>query len=263
VKRVVRRRIRDGVLYAVLVGAVVAFALLANWSQIHANFFNYSVVKQVWPDIITTAAVNTVKYTAIAFIGGLAAAMLLALMKMSPVAPYRWLATAYIEFFRGLPALVVIFLMAYGVSLAFDWNPPGGLLGAGLIALIMTYSAYMAETLRAGLQAVPAGQTEAARSLGMGPVATLVHIVIPQAIRIVIPPLTNEFVLLIKDTALLSVVGMQYDQVDLTQFGRNALNTYASATPLIAIAIVYLIISIPLTQLVAWLEKRQQRATGR
>jgi polar amino acid transport system permease protein len=263
VRRVVRRRIRDGVLYAILIGAILAAALLADWGRIRANFFDSSVIRQLWPDIITTAAVNTIIYTAIAFAGGLAVALLLALMKLSPIPPYRWIATAYIEIFRGLPALVVIFLMSFGISLAFDWKPPGGLIGAGLIALIITYSAYMAETLRAGLQAVPRGQIEAARSLGMSAVHTMISVQLPQAVRIVIPPLTNEFVLLIKDTALLSLVGMQYDQVDLTQFGRNGLNTYASATPLIAIAVVYLVISIPLTQLVAWLERRQQRAVAR
>lgn len=262
-RRVVRRRVRDGALYAVLAGAILAAVLLADWGRIHTNFFNWGVVKQLWPDIITTAAVNTVWYTAIAFVGGLVFAFVLALMKISPLAPYRWIATVYIEIFRGLPALVVIFLFGYGISLAFGWNPPGGLIGAGLMALIATYSAYMAETLRAGLQAVAPGQVEAARSLGMGAFHTMVSVQAPQAIRIVIPPLTNEFVLLVKDTALLSVLGMQYNQVDLTQFGRNGLNTYASATPLIAIAVVYLVISIPLTQLVSWLERRQQRAVAR
>jgi polar amino acid transport system permease protein len=97
----------------------------------------------------------------------------------------------------------------------------------------------------------------------MGGLHTLISVQLPQAIRIVIPPLTNEFVLLLKDTALISVLGMQANQVDLTQFGRNNLNTYVSPTPLIAIAVVYLVISIPLTQLVSWLERRQQRAVAR
>lgn len=262
-KRVVRRRIRDGVLYAVLVGVILAAIVFADWHQIHTNFLDWGVIKQLWPDIITTAAINTIKYTAIAFAGGLALALVLALMRLSPIPPYRWIATAYIEVFRGLPALVVIILSGFGIPLAFGWSPPGGLVGAGLIALIVTYSAYMAETLRAGLQAVPPGQLEAARSLGMGGLHTLISVQLPQAIRIVIPPLTNEFVLLLKDTALISVLGMQANQVDLTQFGRNNLNTYVSPTPLIAIAVVYLVISIPLTQLVSWLERRQQRAVAR
>ena len=87
--------------------------------------------------IITTAAKNTVIYTIIAFIGGLLLGLALALMKLSPVAPYRWAATAYIELFRGLPALLVIFGFAFAVPIAFQWRPPGGIAGAGLIALIL------------------------------------------------------------------------------------------------------------------------------
>jgi len=172
----------------------------------------------------------------------------------------RWLATGYIEFFRGLPALVVIFFMAFAVPLAFHWIPPGGLVGAGIVGLVIVYSAYMAETLRAGIQAVPKGQREAAESLGMSGLWTTISVILPQAIRIVIPPLTNELVALIKDTSLLFVVGMQADQVELSAFGQNNTVTYANASPLLAIALFYLLVTLPMTRLVAWLERRQQRA---
>jgi polar amino acid transport system permease protein len=153
--------------------------------------------------------------------------------------------------------------MAFAVPIAFGWHVPGGAVGAGLLGLVRVAGAYMAETLRAGLQAVPKGQTEAARSLGMGGIATLVHIVIPQAIRIVIPPLTNEFVLLVKDTSLLSIAGAAVGQRELTNVARDFLtsgDTAGTGTSLIQVAILYLIISLPLTRLVAWLERRQQRA---
>jgi polar amino acid transport system permease protein len=260
-KRSTRRRLRDGSLYGVLVVAVVVLALVADWDAVKVNFFDGETWKSLWPDIILTAAKNTLKYTVIAFAGGIVLALVLALMKLSPLRGYRWLATAYIEFFRGLPALVVILLMALGVPLAFQWKPPGGTVGAGLIALILVSSAYMAETLRAGIQAVPKGQREAAQSLGMNGFWTTVTVVLPQAIRIVIPPLTNEFILLVKDTSLLAFVGMQADQVDLTSFGQQGLITAANSSPLIAIALVYLMISIPASQVVAYLERRQQRAT--
>jgi polar amino acid transport system permease protein len=259
-RRSTKRRLRDGALYGVLVLAVVALLIGADWEAIKVNFFDAETWKALWPDIILTAAKNTVKYTVMAFAGGITLALVLALMRLSPLRVYRWLATAYIEFFRGLPALVVIIVMAFGVPLAFQWQPPGGPVGAGIIALIMVSSAYMAETLRAGIQAVPKGQREAAQSLGMNGFWTMLTVVLPQAIRIVIPPLTNEFILLVKDTSLLAFVGMQADQVDLTSFGTNALTTYANASPLIAVAVVYLIISIPSSQLVAHLERRQQRA---
>jgi len=259
-KRSTKRHLRDGALYAVLLGALAYVAATADYEALKTNFLSSDTAKQLWPDVVTVAAKNTVIYTAIAFAGGLSLALLLALMKLSPVAPYRWLATTYIEFFRGLPALVVILLMAFGVPIAFGWHPPGGLVGAGIVALIMVSAAYMAETLRAGLQAVPKGQTEAAHSLGMNASWTLVSITLPQAVRIVIPPLTNEFILLLKDTSLISIVGMQAYQLDLTALGRNGLTTYANATPLIVIAVGYLIITLPLTRLVAYLEKKQQRA---
>jgi polar amino acid transport system permease protein len=242
------------------VGAIVALALLANWTVVRQQFFDTHTIKAIWPGVVTEGAKNTVVYTAIAFSGGLALAFVLALMKLSPVAPYRWIATIYIEFFRGLPALIVIILFAFAVPLAFQWQPPGGNIGAGCIALVVVSGAYMAETLRAGIQAVPKGQTEAARSLGMSSARTMVSITLPQAIRLIIPPLTNEFVLLLKDTSLLSIAGVAVGQKELTNFGEDSLNTYGNPTPLMVAAIMYLIITLPLTRLVARLEKRQQRA---
>lgn len=259
-KRATKRRLRDGLLYTVLLAVVVVLFLTADREAISKNFLDGDTWRALWPDIILTAAKNTVKYTVIAFAGGIVLALALALMRLSPLRLYRWLATGYIEFFRGLPALVVIIFMSFGVPLAFGWTPPGGLIGGGLIALVMVSGAYMAETLRAGIQAVPKGQREAAQSLGMNGLWTMVTVVLPQAVRIVIPPLTNEFILLVKDTSLLAFVGMQYDQVELTSFGTNNLNTYANPSPLLAVALVYLVISIPSSQLVAFLERRQQKA---
>ncbi len=264
-KRSTRRRLTNGILYGVLVLAIVLLGALVDWTAVKANFFDSAGWGRDgnWSVLIKTGVKNTVLYTIISFGFGFALAIVLALMKLSPVAPYRWLATGYIEFFRGLPALIVILVMAFGVPIAFNWQPPGGLVGAGLIALILVAGAYMAETLRAGIQAVPKGQTEAARSLGMSAGRTTLSVVLPQAFRIVIPPLTNEFVLLIKDTALLFVIGVQVDQRELTTVSRDLLTTGPTAgtsTSLIQAALLYLIITLPLTRLVAWLEKRQQRA---
>lgn len=258
-----RRQRQAGVhlgVYAGLALTAVLLLLAADWEALKLNFADGDTWAAMWPEIITVGAKNTIVYTLIAFAGGLTLALLLALMKLSSVTGLRWIATAWIEFFRGLPALVVIIFMALGVPLAFGWTPPGGGIGAGIIALSFVASAYMAETLRAGIQAVPKGQHEAARSLGMSSAWTFITVVLPQALRIVIPPMTNEVVLLLKDTALLVVVGAQAGQVDLTAFGQNNMITYANSAPLLAIALVYLAIALPLTQLVAWLERRQMRA---
>jgi polar amino acid transport system permease protein len=259
-KRTTRRRLTVAVMYAVLLLLILALVLVTDWGAVKANFFDKEIAKQLWPDIITVATKNTIIYTAISFTGGLLLAIVLALMKLSAVGPYRWLATAYIEFFRGLPALLVIFAFGFAVPIAFGWSPPGGLTGAGLTALIVVSAAYMAETLRAGIQAVPKGQTEAARSLGMSGGRTTLSIILPQAFRIVIPPLTNEFVLLIKDTSLLAIIGVAAGQRELTTYARDEVSLTANSTPLIAAAIMYLIITLPLTRLVAALERRQQRA---
>ncbi len=259
-KRSTKRRLRHGALYALLLGAVATLALIADWEAVRSNFFDAEVLGEIWPDVVLEGAKNTVVYTAIAFSVGLVLAFVLALMKMSPLAPYRWLATSYIEFFRGLPVLIVIIAFAFAVPIAFAWIPPGGPRGAALIALIVVSAAYMAETIRAGIQAVPKGQVEAARSLGMSPAWTMISVVIPQAIRIVTPPLTNEFVLLLKDTSLIQIAGVAIGQKELTNFASDSLSIYSNATPLTAVAVLYLVITLPLTQLVAYLERRTQKA---
>ncbi|WP_166349581.1 amino acid ABC transporter permease [Phytoactinopolyspora limicola] len=247
-------------MYAVFVAVIVMVVLAADWGRLQRVFFQWDIARDQLPEIITIAARNTVLFTLIAFGGGLAFGVLLALMKLSTVAPYRWVATAYVEIFRGLPALLTIFAMAYAVPVAFSFRPPGGAVGAGLIALIMVAAAYVAEIVRAGIQGVPKGQAEAARSLGMSPNRTMFSIILPQAFRIVIPPITNEFVLLIKDTSLLFIVGTTPAMKELTTYSRDAMNTAGNATPLVMGGLLYLMITIPLTRLVAVLEKRQARS---
>jgi polar amino acid transport system permease protein len=259
-KRSTRRRLLRGVLYALFVAGVAAVVLAADWEAVSENFFDASILAGTWPAIVTVAAKNTVLYTVVAFVGGLLVGLLLALMKLSPVAPYRWVATGYIEFFRGLPALLVIFAFAFAVPIAFDWQPPGGPAVPALTGLVVVSAAYIAETLRAGIQAVPKGQVEAAKSLGMNPLWSTVSIVLPQAFRIVIPPLTNELVIIIKDTSLLFIAGMAIFDRELTTFARDEVSANVNSTPLLAAAIMYLVITLPLTWLVARLERRQQKA---
>ncbi|RIQ14510.1 amino acid ABC transporter permease [Jiangella rhizosphaerae] len=259
-RRTTRRRIRRGVLYLVFAAAVAAVVLAADWDRIRANFLQPDVARAQLPEIITIAAKNTILFTVISFSGGLVLGIVLALMKLSTVAPYRWLAIAYIELFRGLPALLTIFAMAYVLPIAFQVHVPGGTIGAGLLALILVAAAYMAESIRAGIQGVPKGQTEAARSLGMSAGRTMLSIVLPQAFRIVIPPLTNEFVLLIKDTSLLFIAGSTLQNKEITTFARDGVINSNNSTPLVMAAMLYLLITIPLTRLVAVLERRLGRS---
>jgi polar amino acid transport system permease protein len=128
--------------------------------------------------------------------------------------------------------------------------------GSVTIGLGLTAAAYMAETLRAGIQAVPKGQREAARSLGMSHTRAMVSIVLPQAFRIVIPPLTNEIILLTKDTSLAYVLGVTATTIELTKFSGDALNTKVNPTPLVVAGLLYLAITLPMSQVVRWLERR-------
>ena len=259
-KRRTKNKLNQWLLYAALLAVVVALGFVADWSAIRQNFLDPEAFKAMWPEIVTVGAKNTVIYTVVSFVGGLILALVLALMKLSPVGPYRWLATTYIEFFRGLPALLVIIGFVLVVPIAFNYRFPAGAAGGAVAALVVVSAAYMAETLRAGIQAVPKGQEEAARSLGMSPARTMFSVTIPQAIRVVIPPLTNEFVLLLKDTSLITAVGAAAGSRELLAVARDGLVETASGTPLLMAAVMYLVITLPLTQLVAWLERRQGKS---
>ncbi len=253
-----RQRLLRGALYASAVLVVLALVAVADWELLRRNFLDVDIAAEMFPDVLLVAARNTILYTALAFTFGLALGLVLALMRLSSIAPYRWFATAYIEVFRGLPALLTIFLVGFGIPIAFQTRWPvlaQITLGLGIVA-----AAYMAETIRAGIEAVPRGQMEAARSLGMSRGRAMASIVIPQGFRIIVPPLTNELVLLIKDTSLLFVLGTTPATKELTKFGRDVLTSRANATPLIVVGAVYLLITIPLTQVVAVLERRNARS---
>jgi polar amino acid transport system permease protein len=249
-----RAKVFRGVQYGILIAVVAVIALVADWGKIGSTFFDLEVAAAQFPEVITVGLVNTVTYTALGFGFGLVLGLILALMRLSTVRVYRWIAGAYIEFFRGLPALLVILAFGTGIPLAFGTFIDKYV--ALMLALGIVASAYMAETLRAGIQAVPRGQVEAARSLGMSPGRTMVTIVIPQAFKIVLPPLTNELILLTKDSSLALFLGSTVTEYELTQFGRVALNESRSLTPVLVAGLCYLIITIPLSYLSRYLERR-------
>ena len=243
------------VLYISSVVLVIAVALFIDWQRLGKAMFQWDIVTAQFPDILTGAAKNTVVFTIFGFAGGLSFGLVFALMRLSNVKPYRWFAATYIEIFRGIPLLVTLLILGFGIPIATGWKWPNPYL-QGAIPLSLVASAYMAETIRAGIEAVPKGQMEAARSLGMSHTRAMTTIIIPQALRIIVPPLTNEFVLLIKDTSLISVLGVTAATKDLARFGRDGVNQTANATPLIVAGLVYLAMTLPLTQLVAWMERR-------
>ena len=239
--------------YVLLVGVIVVVAATANWSTISEQLLSVEGIKIAAPRILP-ALTRTLLYTGGAFSVSICLAMVLALMKLSSVRLNRILATTYIEFFRGLPALLVVIAMAYGVPLALGVKIPGITLKAAL-ALGMVSAAYLAESLRAGIQAVPKGQIEAAHSLGMSHSKTLRLVVIPQAVRIVLPPVTNEIILLTKDTSLVYVMGLAAADWELTKAARESLKApVGGLTSLFAIGACYLLITVPLSLAVRRME---------
>ena len=254
IRPTVRRRISRVSSYVVFLAIVALLALTANWESISTNFFNGNVAAAMFP-AIWRAAYNTLWYTLVSFVAGTLLGTVFALMKMSK-GPFKWFAIGYIELFRGLPAILTIFIVAFGIPIAFPAFRVVPANIAALIALTLVSSAYTAEIVRSGIEAVPKGQREAARSLGMGHMQTTITVILPQAFRIVIPPLTNELVLLLKDTSLLFAAGSTKFTKELTQFGRDSMTTHANSSSLVVVAVFYLVITIPLTYLVGRLEKK-------
>lgn len=250
-----RAAVSRSVQYGVLAIAVVALALVADWERISTNLFNVEVALDLLPKL-PSAFLNTLLYTAAAFVVALVLGVVLALMRLSSVGLYRWIATAYVEFFRGIPAMLVVFSVAFALPIAFGIQMQS-LVAKAALALGIVSSAYIAEVLRAGIQAVPKGQIEAARSLGMSHTRTMITVVLPQAFRIVLPPMTNELILLTKDSSLVFLMGVSAEQFELTKIGRDALNSGTGGlTGLFVVGFAYLCITIPLGILARNLEKR-------
>lgn len=246
--------------YAVLVVLVLVAIFTADWGQLRDVFFQPKLIEEAFREGLPNALVRTLIYTAGAFVLGLVAGTILALMRLSQVGPYRWIAMAYIEFFRGLPAIVVFIAFSL-LPLAFEGlRIPFDPYGVVWLALGIVAAAYMSEVIRAGIQAVPKGQIEAACSLGMPSGVATRKIVLPQAFRIVLPPLTNDLILLVKDSSLVFIIGTSATAFELTGFGRDLANTASNLTPLVTAGFCYLIITLPLGILVRRLEAKAARA---
>ena len=217
------------------------------------TFFNWPVLLDSLPLLLTGLWV-TVQLGVASIIAGLAVGLAVALLRMYGPKPIAVMAKIYIDIFRSIPILVLLILVYYalpfvGVRLTSFW--------AAWLALTLVSGAYTAEIFRAGIEAIPKGQFEAAAALGLGYRHTMVDVVLPQAVRIVIPPLTNNCINVIKDTALASVVAMP----DLLKQATQAQALAANPTPLIGAALIYIILLWPLVALVARLETRFKRGT--
>jgi polar amino acid transport system permease protein len=200
--------------------------------------------------------------------------LILALLRQLPgraMAPVRAVTIGYIDVFRGIPLLLVLLLVSGSLgAFAADGTIPEDIgiprwfgkpdpFWYGIIALTITYGAYMAEVYRAGIEAVPRGQMEAARSLGMSHRQSMRYVIVPQAVRKVIPPLLNDFIALMKDTSLVSVIGF----VEVVQAGRDIQSETFNSSALTLGALFFLLFTIPLARLVDYMIARQQQRVGR
>ena len=225
--------------------------------RLRDEFFDLDVIADLFPGLVTEAAKNTLVFTLLGFSGGLLLGLLLALMRISRTRWLRWPAAAVVDTFRGLPALLVIVFIGFGIPIAFPGlQYPFPKYTPGCLALAIVAGAYIAETIRAGIQGVPRGQMEAARSLGMKYRTAMRRVVLPQAFRLVIPPLANELALLFKDTSLLAVLGTEAGGKEILKYVRDAVNRTGNSSPLVAGGLAYLVITLPLLRAVAYLESR-------
>ena len=208
--------------------------------------------------VAAKGAPTTLLISLVAVFIGLILGLLVAMAKMSRFKILRGIATIYVDILRGTPLLVQVLILAYGIpqiisewfGVSFHWEIK---ILIGFIACGVNSSAYMAEIIRSGLQAVDIGQTEAARSLGMSSAQTMRYIIIPQAFKIIVPALGNEFIALIKETAILSVAGI----VEITRRGQLwASQSFLSFQADIGVAVIYLIMTLTLSRIVAYLERR-------
>jgi polar amino acid transport system permease protein len=251
------------VLVALISSAIVFAAvgfLIANspgWPEVHRQFFNGERFRADFPGIADAFLLN-VQMFLIAEAVILPLALILAVLRglRGPVFfPIRAFAIVYVDLFRGIPTILLVLLLGFGApSLGLSWLPSSEFFWA-TTALVLIYTAYVSEVYRAGIESVHPSQEAAARSLGLSRLQGLRYVIIPQAVRRVIPPLLNDFIGLQKDTALVSVLGV----IDALQQANIDTNATFNFTPYCAAAVLFVAITIPLTRLADWLVNRERR----
>ena len=209
--------------------------------------------------VLLAGAWMTVKLTLLGFALAIAIGLPISTARLYAPAPLRWLATVYVEFFRGIPVLLLLYF------LYFSLPEVGGMLGlppnllklnafvVGVIGFGLNYGAYESEIYRAGIASIPIGQWEAAASLGMSPLRTFFRIILPQSIKVILPPMTNDLVAMFKDTSVVSVIAV----TEFTKSYETLANDHLQYVEIgLVTMVLYLLMSVPLAQLSRYLERR-------
>jgi polar amino acid transport system permease protein len=252
-----RRRVRKAAerkraLVAVVSSAVVlgGLALLVGtsqgWPVVRQTFFDVDYGLEVLPLLLEAFKLNLILWVIAAVAIGILG-MILALMRTSTspaLAPLRFLSTVYVDIFRGTPLLLVIYLIGFGIPALRLTQTAIPVVVLGTTAVIITYAAYVAEVIRSGILSVHPSQRAAARSLGLSQPQTMRHVVLPQALRRVVPPLLNDLVALLKDVGLISVLGV----VEVIRQAQILASKTFNYTPYVVASILFLIVTIPLTR---------------
>ena len=236
---------------------VVAVTQSAGWPEVRRTFFDWGDISSSFPDIARAFVLN-VKIFLVCEVFILVLALVIAVLRSLPgpvFFPLRALAVIYTDLARGVPTILVIALLGFGApALQLTGVPSSRVFWAG-VGLILIYSGYVAEVYRAGIESVHPSQEAAARSLGLSRLQALRHVILPQAIRRVIPPLLNDFIGLQKDTALVGTLGV-IEAFNQSQIDSNATFTYGAY---LAAAVLFVAITIPLARLTDWLIARDRR----
>ncbi len=231
----------------IVIGSLLTIVVTSpGWAVVKKTFFDINYGREVFPTVISGLWINLqLTFIGGAFIGVIALGLALMRTTKSPaLTPFRFLATAYVDIFRGAPLILIILLVGFGVPALRLHGISSNVIFLGTVAVVLTYSAYVAEVIRSGILSIHPSQRAAARSLGLTSGQTMRYVVLPQAIRRVVPPLLNDFVSLLKDTGLVSILGVT-DAVRAAQI--NASRTF-NYTPYVVAAILFLLITIPMTR---------------
>jgi polar amino acid transport system permease protein len=260
-RRDVRRRLRTRQTLTAVVVTVVAFALVGigvasspGWPRVHETFFNGLHARESFDAILHGFWIN-VKLFLICepVILVLALAVALARTTRSPwLVPLRLVAVVYTDVFRGVPTILLVVLLAFGMpALRLQGIPNSALFWSG-VALVLAYGAYVAEVFRAGIDSIHPSQVTSASALGLSRAQTMRFVVVPQAVRRVIPPLLNDFVSLQKDTALVAAAGV----FDAVFAARDYGNFNFNYTPLVVVGGFFVVMTVPLARFCDWLQRR-------
>ena len=216
------------------------------------KFFNIQVMSEVWPFLLSGLLI-TVELALIALFTSMALGLIAALLKISKIRIISPIVSGYINLFRGTPLLVQIIIIFYALP---DLGINLSRFPAGILALTLNNGAYVAEILRGGIESIPKGQKEAAQSLGLSYIQCMYKVILPQAFKNSLPALTNSFVALLKDTSLISVIGV----TELLKQGRQLQTWKANSTPLTMAGVIYFLVIWPFIILVDYMERRLKKS---